>query len=164
MGLDMYLKKHIYIGANYEHNEVTGRISLKRKGIPMKIELKKVTEIIQEAAYWRKANQIHQWFVVNCQNGVDDCGEYDVSIEKLKELYDLCVRVKKNPDLAEQLLPTQGGFFFGSTNYGENYMFDIDTTITALGPIIREHFNEDGIKKPASERPVLTSFVYHASW
>ena len=26
-----------------------------------------------EAGYWRKANQIHGWFVNKCQDGVDDC-------------------------------------------------------------------------------------------
>lgn len=28
MGLDMYLSKKIYIGANYEHNNVKGKINL----------------------------------------------------------------------------------------------------------------------------------------
>jgi len=37
-------------------------------------------------AYWRKANQIHNWFVDNVQGGDDDCREYGVSIEHLKEL------------------------------------------------------------------------------
>ena len=44
------------------------------------------TEII----YWRKANAIHKWFVENVQEGVDDCGEYEVTVEQLTELRDLC--------------------------------------------------------------------------
>lgn len=37
-----------------------------------------------------------------------------------------------NPELAEELLPTQDGFFFGSTNYDEYYMEDIEDTIDIL--------------------------------
>ena len=37
-----------------------------------------------------------------------------------------------NPELAEELLPTQDGFFFGSTNYDEYYMADIEDTIDIL--------------------------------
>ena len=43
MGLDMYLTKKIYVGANYEHNKVTGRITIKKDGEPVKVNLKKVT-------------------------------------------------------------------------------------------------------------------------
>lgn len=45
-----------------------------------------------EVGYWRKANHIHNWFVENVQNGVDDCDSYVVSREKLQELYDTCNR------------------------------------------------------------------------
>ncbi len=37
-----------------------------------------------EVGYWRKANQIHNWFVKNVQGGVDDCGYYGVTKEKLE--------------------------------------------------------------------------------
>ena len=39
----------------------------------------------EEVGYWRKANQIHKWFVDNVQDGVDDCGEYKVTKEQLIE-------------------------------------------------------------------------------
>ena len=29
MGLDMYLTKKVYVGANYEHRNVTGKINIK---------------------------------------------------------------------------------------------------------------------------------------
>jgi hypothetical protein len=45
------------------------------------------SEVIEEVMYWRKANQIHKWFVDNVQDGVDDCKEYWVSEEKLQELF-----------------------------------------------------------------------------
>ncbi len=37
-------------------------------------------------AYWRKANQIHGWFVEHVQYGEDDCGMYEVTVGDLKEL------------------------------------------------------------------------------
>lgn len=43
-----------------------------------------------------------------------------------------------NPDVAEELLPTQCGFFFGSTNYDEYYMQDIDATIEILTKALAE--------------------------
>ena len=43
-----------------------------------------------------------------------------------------------NPEIAEELLPTQSGFFFGGTNYDEYYMQDIDATIEILTKSLEE--------------------------
>jgi cysteine desulfurase len=48
------------------------------------------------AVYWRKANQIHAWFVQNVQEGVDECERHWVPREKLVELRDLCLDVLEN--------------------------------------------------------------------
>ena len=82
----MYLNKKIYIGAEYDFNAIEGKIEITRHGKPIPINFNKVTYITEEAVYWRKANQIHKWFVDNIQNGVDDCGEYYVSKENLEAL------------------------------------------------------------------------------
>lgn len=37
-------------------------------------------------AQWRKANQIHRWFVEHIQDGNDNCGYYVVHPDELKEL------------------------------------------------------------------------------
>ena len=50
--------------------------------------------IIEHVGYWRKANQIHHWFVENVQDGEDDCGDYEVSVEQLKYLLDICKLIK----------------------------------------------------------------------
>lgn len=42
---------------------------------------------------WRKANQIHNWFVGNVQNGVDDCDAHEVSKEQLEDLLEICTNV-----------------------------------------------------------------------
>lgn len=113
-----------------------------------------------EQAYWRKANQIHLWFVKNIQNGVDDCGYYPVSSEKLKELLDLCRSVikkdEKGPEIirekAETLLPPQSGFFFGSIAIDEYYLVDIMNTIIQLETILNNFDFEHHV------------LMYHSSW
>lgn len=82
--------------------------------------------------YWRKANHIHQWFVDNVQDGEDDCRDAYVSIEKLDELYADCEKVLADNSLAEELLPTCSGFFFGSTEYDEFYFDDIRQTMKII--------------------------------
>ena len=153
MGLDMYLNRHIYIGANYSDiNGVKGSIEItKRNGRtgedePLPIHFNKVKYIIEEAGYWRKANQIHQWFVDNIQGGEDNCKEYYVDTEKLEELLNLCKQImhaytedtNKGITLAQELLPTQDGFFFGGTNYDEYYFEDIQNTITQLESALKD--------------------------
>lgn len=86
----------------------------------------------KELGYWRKANQIHNWFVENIQNGIDDQAEYPVSIENLEELRSLCKKILNDKNLAEDLLPTQSGFFFGSTEYDEWYFQNIKDTIQII--------------------------------
>lgn len=49
--------------------------------------------IWEEVGYWKKDNHIHNWFVENIQNGDDDCGYYEVSEEKLRELLQVCEKV-----------------------------------------------------------------------
>ena len=81
--------------------------------------------VMTEEIYWRKANQIHKWFVENVQNGIDNCAMYYVSEESLYKLKELCEKVLENSELAGELLPTTNGFFFGSTEYDEFYYHDV---------------------------------------
>ena len=87
-------------------------------------------EFSEEIGYWRKANQIHKWFVDKVQDGIDDCEFHrEVTEEDLEELINTCREVLENPNLAEELLPTQPGFFFGETSYDEYYFDDLNYTI-----------------------------------
>ena len=86
MGLDMFLWKEVYVGAEYSHRNMNVIIDVTKDGKRMPINTKKVCEIREEAMYWRKANAIHNWFVQNVQDGNDDCKKYWVSIDHLKEL------------------------------------------------------------------------------
>lgn len=119
MGLDMYLTSKIYIGGEYEHNKVKGTVNITKGEQKIKLKAKEISEISIPAGYWRKANQIHKWFVNNVQDGEDDCMEYYVSIDQLKALKTICEQVLKDKSRAQELLPSQKGFFFGSEEYDE---------------------------------------------
>jgi hypothetical protein len=132
MGLDMYLDKRTYV-QYWEHNgDDNYEVKVTKGGEPTKINPKKVKYIIEEAGYWRKQNQIHRWFVENVQKGIDNCGDYYVSKEDLETLLELCRKVKADNSLADSLLPSASGFFFGGTEYDEWYFNGIDNTIQIL--------------------------------
>ena len=106
-----------------------------------------------ELTYWRKANAIHQWFVDNCQDGIDECQKSDVEVDDLKKLYQCVCDVLANKTLAEELLPTSSGFFFGSYEYDEYYYEDLSDTKSYLGTILEIDWAELGY-----------DLYYHASW
>lgn len=137
MGLDQFLSKKVYLGLNYKHNRVENA-----KNIIQINNIEYTTESLQyleyEAGYWRKANHIHNYFVSNVQDGNDDCGSYEVSFEILKNLYNMCKEVLKDKTKAEELLPTEGGFFFGSTEYEEYYFKTLEETIKIIEPLLKE--------------------------
>lgn len=156
MGLDMYLSKKTYIGANFEHRNVTGAVVIQANGKLVPIQLNRISYIEEQVGYWRKANAIHQWFVENCQDGVDECQHTYIPNEALEKLLAVCQEVKANPSRASELLPTQSGFFFGGTGYDEWYMQDIKDTIKILKDVLKE------IKTQGEKYGV--SYYYHASW
>lgn len=182
MGLDMYLTRKVYVGAKYEHREVTGSVEVRIKDRPVDLDFNKIAYIEEEAAYWRKANAIHVWFVKNVQGGNDDCKEYYVTKENMEELLSVVTEVLQksklekgvvqngaklgesgwipimeageyvvNPEVARELLPTQSGFFFGSTDYDQWYIDDLKYTKEVLEGILSRE-DDDG------------EYYYQSSW
>jgi len=147
MGLDMYLTKKVYI-KNWEHTPKENRSKVSLKVGDKTIDTKNTIYIEQEVAYWRKANMIHNWFVENVQEGVDNCAQYYVDYQQLVELYKICVGTKELFEqygaseefekLAKEVLPTTEGFFFGNYEYAEEYMTDIESTIEQLKDISKD--------------------------
>jgi len=125
MGLDMYLKGSRYISSWKEGEKELGEKIAQIVGQ----EGMTVNTVEMEVGYWRKANAVHQWFVKNVQNDVDDCKSYWVPRKKLLELQDVCNQVLADVTLASSLLPTQGGFFFGNLEYDEWYMENLEITL-----------------------------------
>ena len=182
MGLDMFLNKMNYV-KNWQHQpeETRHHVLATQDGKPCTHILReRITYVVEEVAYWRKANAIHRWFVDNVQDGHDDCGEYRVSRDQLSQLRDDCQKVLaastlidakitngvryengnmvpmledgkaiNDASVAKELLPTQAGFFFGSTDYDQYYYDDLVYTRDVLDKLLAE---------PGDE------FEYHSSW
>lgn len=190
MGLDMFLEKCNRKVWGYRDIDIE---EIKDTKPTLYAELKpyvkergkyyKWESLFEEVGYWRKATTIHNWFVLNVQDGIDDCDSYEVPKDKIEELLEICKSIKANCPLvdgvvqsrqifkegkwqpiyeqgkvltntatAEELLPTQSGFFFGSTDYDEYYMADIEETIEILTKVLAEtDFDNEMI-------------VYHSSW
>lgn len=124
-------------------------------GREFKKDFKDVSHIVEDVGYWRKANQIHNWFVENCGEGVDECQEIPVTRQDLETLLKICKEILKRKawkSYAREHLPTQEGFFFGSTDYDDYYLEDIKSTVEIIEPLLTEE--EDG----------YTSYYYQASW
>ncbi len=137
MGLDMYLMR-----ANREEAEGWKNLAADER----------ITIMDQspwtEVCYWRKANQIRQWFVDNCDYPADgNCDEAEVTKENLEALIDTCRKVIENPKLANELLPCSRGFFFGSQDYDKWYFEDLEHTIITC---------EDVIKSTNWEKEIVT--------
>ena len=163
MGLDMYLNKRTYVKQwDFQKDDERHEVTVKKGEEPHPhIQTERISEVIEQVGYWRKANQIHQWFVDNVQDGVDDCKQHIVERDQLKELLDICIKIKelyaKDRDefeeYAKEHLPTQMGFFFGQYEYGDDYMYDINETIEILQVVYE---NNDGAWQQ--------QYTYESSW
>lgn len=149
MGLDMYLNAKLYT-SKYIEEDINTKINSLGVEYPCATEDRGSVELVFQAMYWRKANAIHNWFVQNVQDGVDECQHVYVGRDKLAELRDLCLEAVAKRDA--DLLPPTSGFFFGSTEIDEYYWGDITETADALDKILAHPKFDD------------FSFEYHSSW
>lgn len=152
MGLDMYLSAIVYLSKYNKDEQVIKQRNEIYKLFPeiKSTENLDAIEVKFEAGYWRKANQIHKWFVDNAQDGVDNCGYYYVAVEQLTELKKLCQEVLADHSKAKELLPVERGFFFGSETYDEYYFDDLEDTIKIIDYCL--------------SLPTKFGFEYHSSW
>ena len=149
MGLDMYLNAKRCLS---EYNEIDAPVKTAVNEAVGGVFKGKIHEIKAEVAYWRKANAIHAWFVENVQDGEDNCGEYWVSKDKLKELLDTVKKVLDNNSLAQELLPPKSGFFFGETEIDEWYIQQLEYTNDTISELL-EIDDKEG-----------WDFYYQSSW
>jgi hypothetical protein len=147
MGLDMYLNAERYLWSHDDGDKQLSENIGQLVGLPADGRIKTITV---EAGYWRKANQIHRWFVENVQDGEDNCQEAGVSREKLTELRELCQQAIDKPEHAHMILPTREGFFFGGKDYDQWYFDDLKETIEVIDN--------------ALAMPEQWDFNYRSSW
>lgn len=169
----MYLYRKTYVGNKYREENERLQLVIPKTEKPFidrvdKIKPERISYITEEVAYWRKANQIHNWFVENIQDGIDDCGEYWLSEESLELLIEDCkeviesletssvedsevvvgwdgdgeikqtIKIFTDTSVAQNLLPPTQGFFFGSYEFTEYYLQDLKDTVEMLEPLLKE--------------------------
>jgi hypothetical protein len=182
MGLDMYLYRRNYV-QNWEHQTPEQRHTISVKlGDNVREDIKpdRIVYIVEQVAYWRKFNALHNWIVDNCAEGIDECQEICISQDKMKDLSKTLKKAKrvlskaslkketiqigmnKDGDIfsdidvydcedeIRDILPPASGFFFGSTQIDEYYKSEVERTIEIIDTLLREDAEGD--------------FFYQASW
>lgn len=163
MGLDMYL-----IASSYSS-------SVRKGGVKFPKELEQFKEDFNycrkeySIGYWRKFNALHSFIVNEFADGEDNCQRIYLNDEDIEKILNVLKEVKEsfkdakiikqednyivyeNPT-AKELLPTQEGFFFGSTEYDNYYLEDIDYSINLFEKVLKliEEYDYD--------------IYYQASW
>ncbi len=140
MGLDMYLfATPKGAGPNRYRDEEEVERELAKLGEDASYDERMAVhknDGVLDLGYWRKANHIHAWFVEHVQGGEDECNPFLVHPESLADLMQRCQEVIADPSKGPELLPTQGGFFFGSTEYDEWYLSNIEKTVQILEGVL----------------------------
>ena len=87
--------------------------------------LKKEVEMAYEGydAYFRKVNFLFAYYQNNGKL-IDECYAF-TDKDDIDDIISRCERVLKDHKQAEYLLPTQSGFFFGSTDFDKWYFSDV---------------------------------------
>ena len=105
-----------------------------------------------QIGYFRKFNALHAYMVDTLANGVDECQEIEITKDDLLTLLDKLNKINNDRVEAANVLPTQDGFFFGSTNYDEYYFSDVKDAIE-MCELFLKYFNFDKY-----------DLIYQASW
>ena len=162
MGLDQYLTAKKYVSKWDYSGGFDSRVITQEFQDLLPMDTPDITKYGQFAGitveypvgYWRKANAIHNFFVQEVGEDVDDCREMFVHRDVLVELRSRCDDVLKADDTEEMAkevgLETVSGFFFGDTEYGEWYKEDLKLTIEICDHVLA--------------LPEEYSIYYQASW
>ena len=137
MGLDMYFyERHYFPKKENKHGYLVPQsftVATQPYGKARK-RFKDVIYITCKVGQFRKANAIHWWILKNCWDSDDkdsaNCKQIYISSEQVRQLKDICIellgyRGEKFKQKAYELLPTHGGFFWGSTEYDKWYKCDL---------------------------------------
>ena len=95
--------------------------------------------LYSEVAYFRKVNFLLPYFGYE-----ENCSEIVIDKCEVEELIDDCKRVLGSKDtddaesVADELLPTEEGFFFGNTDYDEWYFNDVQGVMDKFTEILND--------------------------
>lgn len=107
-------------------------------------ETKELDEMVNTERGKIKARDLENGDIIVATKDEEDKGwvenirktDKDVSYKKV---YKREGEVVLNPEICEEILPTEVGFFFGGTDYDEYYVADIEDTIPMLQKVIDQH-------------------------
>ena len=182
MGLDMYLSKKTYVKQwDFKKPEEQFQVTVKLGGKKFDgVKPERISYVTEELMYWRKANQIHGWFVNNGSEILEEVS-YRLTFEDLQNLLDTCkqvldilnksekkviqvrsgwsggeeiysdVEVFDCEDEVSDLLPPTQGFFYGSYDINEYYKDSVEETLRFLERELPNCQEDD-------------EFEYYASW
>lgn len=158
MGLDMYLYAKKTFSSKYDtpenQNDYKHLVNMMNASNfeASKDELR-FADVRVQLAYWRKANEIHNFFISECANGEDNCLPVWVSRKNLSELLRRCnlILETKDVEIAKNTLPTTSGFCFGGTEYDDYYFQSLEHTKDVLETILNNPQDD-------------WDFEYQASW
>ena len=93
---------------------------------------------IEDVWTGRKENHIRR--AIEQMKGMSavNCGYLFLSREDVERLVGLLKEANANHELAHTLLPTQSGFFFGSTEYDEYYFEDIKRELADFEQVLND--------------------------
>lgn len=95
-----------------------------------------------EIAYFRKVNFLLPFFGYE-----ENCSDLEIEKCQVEDIVDVCTRIleiKENQGIdeavkiADEELATEGGFFFGSTEYDECYFNDVEDVLNKFTIILNE--------------------------
>ena len=154
MGLDQFLKLKLRVPI--EDIEKTIGTDIFTKILPINFSiLYKSVSIDVTVAYWRKANQIHRWFLKLAED--DQQHTIDIKTTDLRCLYTDILHVLRNKEDAPNILPVMHGFFFGSYNYDDYYFALLDEAKRSLEGVFL-------IIDALREKKIAFDVYYYASW
>ena len=87
--------------------------------------------------YFRKYNWLYGWVRRKLKlPELKNCEHYKLHRSMINDLIDDIKKVSSDHSLAEKLLPTEDGFFFGSTEYDDWYYKDLQDAKTQLSQLL----------------------------
>ena len=93
-----------------------------------------------EVADFRKVNFLFKFF--EDKIGDRNPTTIEVTTDDLCDLRDRCSRVLLDHTLAEELLPTCSGFFFGSTEYDDDYFKDVLRVLDTCETLLKQPLDD----------------------
>ena len=93
-----------------------------------------------EVAYFRKVNFLIPFFGYE-----ENCSNIEIDKYQVEDLIEACNEVLANHDKASFLLPTQEGFFFGSTDYDDWYFDDVQNVKEKFEEILADFDRDEDI-------------------